>query len=366
MSALPGNRVAGLDLLRGLAILLVLVRHGFSHLMPSAGIVGVVIFFTLSGYLITGVLHRDITRYGRVRYGHFYRNRALRLIPALVLVVATFAVVEALTNILGDRDIVVRSVIVALTYTADVPIHNSISVGLSHLWTLAVEEQFYLLWPLVLVWAIRARRMKSMFLGGAVIALTVSGLTIMLVHSNVAQVYRLPTSWTIAILIGAAAYVWRERLFSLLTNRLAPFAAAAGLAALLALSFLPINSNSNPLLYLLGAPAIAISTVALIIYLSAWKSVPSRAFAPLLFLGTISYGAYLWNYLITNWLGVEKAPAWVGALSIVLTVIAATASWYLVEKRVLSLKDKLDARSARLADKRTSLRSEVASPDTLA
>lgn len=77
------GRLPGLDVLRGFAILLVLIRHGFPMVAGSAGIVGVVVFVALSGYLITGVLLRDLNSTGRVSYGHFYRNRALRLLATI-------------------------------------------------------------------------------------------------------------------------------------------------------------------------------------------------------------------------------------------------------------------------------------------
>ena len=87
------GRIAGLDLIRGLAIALVLLRHAWPSTFAGGGIVGVVMFFALSGYLITGLLLSDIRRLGRVRYVRFYRNRALRLVPALVLMLGALDVV---------------------------------------------------------------------------------------------------------------------------------------------------------------------------------------------------------------------------------------------------------------------------------
>ncbi|WP_425455718.1 acyltransferase family protein [Cryobacterium soli] len=98
-------------MLRGIAIALVLVRHAAPSVFGGAGIVGVVIFFALSGYLITAILHRNILKSGRVRYARFYRNRALRLIPALVFMLMGLTVITLTINPLDDRTRLVRTLL---------------------------------------------------------------------------------------------------------------------------------------------------------------------------------------------------------------------------------------------------------------
>jgi peptidoglycan/LPS O-acetylase OafA/YrhL len=336
-------RLPGLDILRGLAILLVLIRHAFPDVVGSAGIVGVVVFFTLSGYLITGVLMRDITTIGRVRYGHFYRNRALRLLPALVVVVAAFAFVEITTNVLGDRSHVLKTVLVALTYTADIPVLNDISLGLSHLWTLAVEEQFYLVWPLLLTVAVRWNKVRTVLIITASLAFVVCLATIVVAAPDVSRVYRLPTSWVIPLLAGAAAQLWRQRVAAMVGRAPRAILISGPLIVLLGLSVVP-DSNNSPALYLIGAPIIAASTVVLIMQASLLSVVPG-VLKPFNYLGQISYGAYLWNYLIAMWLHVDGDGGWRGVLSIVATIAAASASWYAIERPFLKLKPRLDART---------------------
>jgi peptidoglycan/LPS O-acetylase OafA/YrhL len=115
-------RLVGLDVLRGIAIALVMLRHAWPSVFGGAGIVGVVIFFTLSGYLITGVLMRDLDNVDRIRFGVFYRNRVFRLVPALLFVTGGGVLVVATWwNLSGDRGLVVQTTLVALTYTADIP-----------------------------------------------------------------------------------------------------------------------------------------------------------------------------------------------------------------------------------------------------
>ncbi len=98
----PKRRIEGLDLLRGLAIALVLIRHSQLIHFGGGGIVGVVIFFALSGYLITGLLVKDLTSYGRIRYGRFYLHRATRLLPALFALLAVYALITFIWNPLRE------------------------------------------------------------------------------------------------------------------------------------------------------------------------------------------------------------------------------------------------------------------------
>jgi peptidoglycan/LPS O-acetylase OafA/YrhL len=339
---MQAGRIQGLDALRGLAIFLVIVRHGFPDVASSAGIVGVVIFFALSGYLITGILSRDIERLGRVNYRHFYRNRALRLLPALVVVVVTYAIGATFFGLFGGSSEVLRTVVVALTYTADIPGVNNISLAMSHLWTLAVEEQFYLVWPFLLTLALRRARVGSLFLTLCIGALVLCATTIVLVAPDIARVYRLPTSWLIALLVGAAARIWRARVAKILDGLPSVLVVGMPLVFVLSVSLLP-NVNDRAELYLIGAPAIAIATVALIHGAERWESVPSWA-GPFNYLGRVSYGAYLWNFPIAVGLGVSGLGGWDGLLSVALTIAAATVSWYALEKPCQRLKVRLDQR----------------------
>ena len=144
------QRIAGLDLLRGIAIGLVMLRHAVPELAPGAGVVGVVMFFALSGYLITGLLSGELDRTGRLDLRRFYARRARRLVPALLALVAAVVVVTLLLDPLGDRDQLLKTVVVALTWTGNLPFGHA-SDATFHLWTLATEEQFYLLWPALLL-----------------------------------------------------------------------------------------------------------------------------------------------------------------------------------------------------------------------
>jgi peptidoglycan/LPS O-acetylase OafA/YrhL len=316
------KRVAGLDVLRGIAILLVMLRHAFPDVFPGAGVVGVVVFFTLSGYLITGVLQRELTNTGRVDFKRFYLRRARRLLPALLALTLIFAVVTLVFDPLGERDKLLRTVVVLVTFTGNLPI-GGVSPAAFHGWTLATEEQFYLLWPALLAFAWVRNRTGAVLVVTALGALAACTATLVWLWPNADNAYALPTSWFVCFVIGAAT---RLRLTS------APrWAVPIALTGLAVLSVVPLRGHA--LTYLVAGPAIAVCTAVLLLVWSKWEQVvtPIR---PLVVLGTLSYGAYLWNYPLTLWLRPELGAA-AGPTAAVLTVVAAALSWRYVEEPVM-------------------------------
>lgn len=336
------GRVQGLDLIRGMAILLVMLRHAWPGTFDGAGIVGVVMFFALSGYLITGLLLRDANDLGCVDYRRFYRNRALRLLPALVAMLAVFTVVEFIRGPVGGLGRLLASVAVGGLYLQDLLPFLSYP-GINHLWTLAVEEQFYLLWPAALLFAFRRNRVTTL-LGAA--ALAAVGITAALAVGvaelrSVDVIYPLPTTWAVALILGGAAYYFRERIETSLATVTGP-AAAAGLVVLLLLSVVP-DAKSRMATYIIGGALIAVCTVLLINLLVTWNTVPTWM-APLRRLGLISYGAYLWNGPMATW--TEDMPTAMRWVSIVLTIAAAEVSWRFLEQHALRHKEHRSSQTA--------------------
>jgi len=259
------RRFRGLDVLRGCAVALVMLRHAWHEWFATAGIVGVVLFFALSGYLITRLLDHDIALLGRIDFARFYRNRVVRLAPALIVVVVVFCVVETISNRLADRSTLIDSAALALTYTADVAVGH-LSPGLSHLWTLAVEEQFYIVWPIALLLARRAGRLLTVMpavIGGAWLFV----LATVVAAPNASVLYPLPTTWAIALLIGSAGYLYRDGLSTLVGGPVGKSLVIASVVALAALSATP-STKSDPLLYLAIGPAVACCGVILILKLA--------------------------------------------------------------------------------------------------
>lgn len=316
------KRIAGLDVVRGIAILLVMLRHAFPDVFPGAGVVGVVVFFTLSGYLITGVLSRELQTNGRVDFKRFYLRRARRLLPALIALTVVFAVVTLVVDPLGERDKLLKTAIVLVTFTGNLPI-GGVSPAAFHSWTLATEEQFYLLWPALLAFARVRNRTGAVLAVTALAALAACTATLIWLWPHADNAYALPTSWFVCFVIGAAV-----RLKAGAVPRWAVPIALTGLAVL---SVVPLRGH--PLTYLVAGPVIAGCTAVLLLAWSKWEQV-ATPIRPLVALGVLSYGAYLWNYPLTLWLRPELGAA-AGPIAAVLTIVAAALSWRYVEEPVM-------------------------------
>lgn len=316
------GRIDGIDLLRGIAVALVMLRHAWPSAFPGAGVVGVVMFFALSGYLITGLLLDELERTGRVDLRRFYLRRARRLVPALLLLVAGVVMVTVLLDPLGDRDELGRTVLVALTWTGNLPFGHA-SDATFHLWTLATEEQFYLLWPAVLVVAFARGRVRLALVLVAAACLLACIATLVWLGDAPDLAYSLPTSWAVCFVVGCATRVLGRRAV------LPALSAPVALTGLALLSVVPLRGHA--LTYLAGGPAIAALTAVLLLSWRTWTDVtgPARA---LVLLGTVSYGAYLWNYPLTLWLR-PTLEGRAGPVALVLTLVAAALSWHLVEAR---------------------------------
>jgi peptidoglycan/LPS O-acetylase OafA/YrhL len=349
------SRRPGFDVLRGLAIGLVLLRHTWDQVFSGGGIVGVVLFFTLSGYLITGVIDRDIRENGRISFTRFYAHRAFRLLPALLLMLAVFAVVESVFNLLGDRPIIAQTVGAALFYIRDLPLPFSTSPAINTLWTLAVEEQFYLVWPVLLLVALRWKSVNRLLIGAFLLITALCFISAIIFAKDPATVYILPTTWASAIVLGAAAYVHRETISDFVTRTALRrwMGSTIALAGFLGLTLLP-GAKNTLWVYLVGGPLVAVLTIVLISIVGRWRALPAAVLEPLRRLGMISYAVYIWNALILDWFrSTTSLPRWT---EIVATILVAIISWFTVEAWGRRGRRWFDLRSKSLR------RTEVAEP----
>jgi peptidoglycan/LPS O-acetylase OafA/YrhL len=327
--------------LRGVAILLVLAFHADVSL-TAGGFVGVDVFFVISGFLITGLLLRERERDGRIDFAAFYARRVRRLLPAGLV---TLAVVLPVAWTLVDP---LDQVPVALDAAAAAVSLGNIRFALEqgdyfatvgtpspflHYWSLGVEEQFYLVWPALLVLSARGTRPRR----NAGVALTVvlgASLVASIAATGIAApwaFYSLPTrAWQLALggLIAVAA-----RALDRLPGVLLSFPAWAGLMMVVASVLLLDPSMAYP-----GVAALLpTSGAALLILGSARRLGPGwlLSIGPLRFVGRISYSLYLWHWpilvLVPIALGTE--PTLEGRLGLVgLSIVVATATCFLIEE----------------------------------
>lgn len=355
------RRIVALDGLRGLAVLLVLLGHsqvpGFGGGEATAGAVGVTVFFVLSGFLITGLLLAERDRRGTVSLRAFWARRALRLLPALVVFLAAtgFIVVASGTVTWGHH---LRNSLPVLFYVADfASLHHPIAY-LDHTWSLAVEEQFYLFWPLVLLVTARFVRARALWL--PLLALTAAGLWWRLhVGSAPGGAWeasrRFDTNlWPLA-LGGLLAVLCRARTrpFPLVPRWATLLIAALGLVVLPAVA----RAADRPgWVDTVHGQTLSALTAAVLVLAAVGRSRATRTgrdwmTAPALrWLGRRSYAIYLWHYplLWADPFGVinRLGRPWGALVLCAVALVPAELSWWLVERPALSLK----ARFARVPD----------------
>ena len=191
--------------LRAVAVLLVVLSHVGVAWLPG-GFVGVDVFFTISGFLITSLLLRELADTGRVSLGRFYARRAVRLLPAssLVLVLTLLACWSWLSPVriasyAGDAlasALYVSNLRFAVTGT-DYFAEDSVPSPFQHFWSLAVEEQFYLCWPLMIIlvaWCVRGR--LRAVLGGVLLVVVVGSLALSIVETGRSATVRRTSAYT--------------------------------------------------------------------------------------------------------------------------------------------------------------------------
>jgi len=341
-----------LDGLRAVAVLLVFSVHAVSY--PSGGFLGVDIFFVLSGFLITTILLEEREQFGRISLSKFYLRRFLRLFPALVALLIGYMVIAALTG--GWDSTSVTSVVSSLFYVSnwllafDVPFHGH---PLGHLWSLAVEEQFYLLWPALLL-LLLARRPRNMIRWvGAAVAVVASWRLLLSLNgaSDVRLYFSFDTRFDELLVgcVGGILFVRHADVLSRVPAALYSIATyVAGGILLLGILFSPHAAPA----YLMRGGYTLMAVCALVLILACVQKKPSwlasaLALPPMVFVGKISYPLYLWHVVILFFfqdihpLGSDTLGK---IVQIMLTFAAALASYYFVERPFLRMKDRFARR----------------------
>lgn len=330
-----------LDSIRALAVLAVLGFHATS-ILPG-GWLGVDVFFVLSGYLITSILMAERERTGRIDLRRFYIRRALRLGPALVLTVVLCVPILAMFPGAETSFEPWQIIVGVLAYVGNwMQLLHPVSLGpLTHTWSLAIEEQFYLVWPLLLIAglaAFRSRRKLATMTACAVLVLALLRAGLSGFH-ELAGLWFATTSRADALLIGAIVAF----LAPTLARRTASWI-FCGSGALLAVACL-MHGEFSSFMMLGGLTVIAILASA---FLASSAFTPLGRFLewkPLRAIGQVSYGIYLYHYpvfFIANHAGLTGVTAY--TVKFGLTAVLVLASWFLVERPVLGLKKRFEAK----------------------
>ncbi|MFZ8871598.1 MAG: acyltransferase family protein [Candidatus Nanopelagicaceae bacterium] len=316
MSASSNRYIHSVDGLRAVAVIAVLLYHLGIDWIPG-GFLGVDLFFVISGYVITGLILDSIEKSGGLDLRAFYLSRIRRLLPALVaMVVLTTLYIgvyatETVRRFLGDLPYVFSGTINWALVNREQDYFETIGRPplLQHTWSLAVEAQFYLVWPLVLLFVLRYFGKKNISFVALAIALA-SGVALFLYsvqidirESAVSHVYFGTDTHSIGLFLGAALAVsWKpQNLTREISKRAQDFVDLIGVFGFLGLlsAFLFIN-ESDPTLYRIAFPLTALFGCATLISVihPASRFAPILSTRPALWIGERSYGIYLWHWIV--------------------------------------------------------------------
>jgi peptidoglycan/LPS O-acetylase OafA/YrhL len=325
-----------LDGLRGIAILLVMADHSGIVVASGAGDQGVTIFFVLSGFLITTLLMEERARYGRVSLRRFYWRRALRLLPALAVLLL---VVVAVMGVAGRADEIAGDVLPALFYVMNWTIVAGNNPGIvGHTWSLSVEEQFYLAWPLVLLGMLALGRGRLTWVSGLLVAAMLVSIVLRVVlWAGPGGYYRtfVGTDTRMdALAIGClVAVAFSRRPIEV------PGPVMAALAATIPIA---LWMTDQRFMAAVGFAVTAFAAAGMVAGAASGRGERVLGWRPLAYVGLISYGLYLWHRPLMRIFtdsGLGGVP-WAVALMFAISLGLAFLSRRFIEDPFLMLKDR--------------------------
>jgi peptidoglycan/LPS O-acetylase OafA/YrhL len=341
------GRIPSLDGLRALSIGLVLLSHllGTAHFIEipelyrwQLGNLGVRVFFVISGFLITTLLLEEVDRTGTLSLVQFYIRRVFRIFPAFYVLCLTLAVLSV-TGLVVLRP---GDLLSAVTYTTNY--HHDRSWYLGHLWSLAVEEQFYLLWPAILLFA----GVRRGLVVAAAAVLLAPPLRLVLgfwpaLRPGIGETFQTVADAlaTGCLLAGLRPRLWEWAPYRRFLESRWLWLAAVGVAV-------AARNPSTKLDWLVGQ---TVMNVGIALIIDRVIRVPGDPFGrllnsrPLVYVGTLSYSLYLWQQLFLHRRGSSVVHGF--PLNLVLVFAAAVASYTLVEQPFLRLRARLARRSRR-------------------
>lgn len=283
--------VPALDGLRAIAVALVVAFHYTGGAIPLGGGYGVDLFFVLSGFLITTLLLEEREANGRIRLGGFYLRRARRLFPALAALLCAYLIYNAILGrnalaTVGDYGLYFGNIYFVVSHQAD-------NTGLGHLWSLAEEEQFYFVWPLLLLLIARAKR-PAYWIGALIVALIAYRTMLAMNGASMHRLYRAPDTHSEGLLLGAGLAFLRRAGF-----QAGEWAGKLGLA----LALVPVIVGN----WLIGLPVFELGAVLLVAAAVGDTEIANGlSVRPLVWLGRMSYSLYLWHFPVLWAIGANR------------------------------------------------------------
>lgn len=332
-----------LDGLRAFAILPVLGLHA-SYGILKGGFLGVDLFFVLSGFLITRLLFQELQQTHSIKIRYFYIRRALRLFPAMIASIVLAGVLWPFTaGPKGNLFAAALSVIFYVANFVDTPVLGSLATA----WSLAIEEQFYLVWPILLLGLYTLFRGKKRFIAGCLV-----GVLLFVVifrgwmhyyFPEAVDLYRFTLSRIDSLAAGAIAALF---VCSRSTIKLWVYQAVVILVVPFYLVAIFVFSTTTACLFYGGFTFVAIIFACLIVALSQMPPTYLFSHPVLVWIGRRSYGLYIYHLSIVFALEAARVPKnnfnllYVTALRLALTFLVAALSYRFLEKPFLNLKEQ--------------------------
>ena len=344
--------ITGLDGIRAIAVIMVLAYHLKLALFKS-GFLGVTVFFVLSGYLITGILISEVEEEGTIDLKNFWLRRIRRLVPAVmsmaVVIIFVSAVVNRVIFTKGCKDFLAS----VLGFNNWWQIFNKVSYfeaagvpsPFTHCWSLAIETQFYLIYPLILLGIYKlaksrgeGRAKRGLLFAGITLLLALISVILMIVlfdpQQDASRVYYGTDTRVFSLLFGALlAILWEYRMVPRRLSASVNMVLGSVSFAVLFVMTIAINGSSN-FWYRGGQFVGTILTVLVIYAVSGRKTLLSRLLShPVLkWIGDRSYSIYLWHYPIILLISKGiKASWWITLIELVLSVVLAELSYRFIE-----------------------------------
>lgn len=344
--------ITGLDGIRAIAVIMVLAYHLKLALFKS-GFLGVTVFFVLSGYLITGILISEVEEEGTIDLKNFWLRRIRRLVPAVmsmaVVIIFVSTVVNRVIFTKGCKDFLAS----VLGFNNWWQIFNKVSYfeaagvpsPFTHCWSLAIETQFYLIYPLILLGIYKlaksrgeGRAKRGLLFAGVTLLLALISVILMIVlfdpQQDASRVYYGTDTRAFSLLFGALlAILWDYRMVPRRLSASVNMVLGSVSFAVLLVMTIAINGSSN-FWYRGGQFVGTILTVLVIYAVSGRKTLLSRLLShPVLkWIGDRSYSIYLWHYPIILLISKGiKASWWITLIEIVLSVVLAELSYRFIE-----------------------------------